>query len=100
MRKHFPIQQHFRNMQRIARHQRYERRHPDSPRKAHRRAVQAAVKQMRDKFYSRCASRTIKKRRSICADGPISQDELFSRSPSEVTMASDIDDNRPRYHPP
>jgi len=46
------MQSHITNMQKQARNQRYERRQPETPRKAHRRAVQAANKQMRERLYA------------------------------------------------
>ena len=47
---HILVPLHFRQMQKIARIQRFERRQPDTPRKAHRRAIQAANRQMREKL--------------------------------------------------
>ena len=93
MRKHIPIQQHFRTMQQIARKQRYERRQPDSPRKAQRRAVQIAVKQMKEKLYSRRSPR--KPRR--CRD---TRDGRRIVGSSGIMGASAITHVRPRYHPP
>jgi len=93
MRKHIPSQQHFRTMQQIARKQRYERRQPDSPRKAQRCAVQLAVKQMKEKLYSRRSPR--KPRR--CRD---TRDGRRIVGSSGIMGASAITHVRPRYHPP
>ena len=51
--KHRPMESHLRAMRRIARNQAKERNEPETPRKAHRRAVQAAVTEMRRKLYTK-----------------------------------------------
>ena len=51
--QHKPMKTHFRAMRCVARSQAKERQLPETPRKAHRRAVQAAVKAMRDKLYQK-----------------------------------------------
>jgi len=53
LRQHKPMQSHLRTMRREARAQAKDQRQPDTPRKAHGRAVQAAVKEMRDKLYAK-----------------------------------------------
>ena len=52
LRQHSTIKSHLRTMRREARSQAKERAQPMTPRKAHRRAVQAAVKEMRAKLYN------------------------------------------------
>ena len=53
-----PMESHLRTMRREARSQAKERAQPATPRKAHSRAVQAAVKEMRNKLYARCSNTT------------------------------------------
>lgn len=48
--QHKPMESHLRTMRRVARQQAKDRRLPMSPRKAHSRAVQAAVKSMRERL--------------------------------------------------
>ena len=52
MSQHKPMETHFRTMRREARQQAKDRALPETPRKAHRRAVQAAVKAMRERLYA------------------------------------------------
>ena len=62
LRQHKPIKTHFRTMRRDARNQAKERNEPETPRKAHSRAVQAAVKAMREKLYAKRTDTTRKKK--------------------------------------
>jgi hypothetical protein len=87
LKQHVPIPNHFKNMQKSARRQRYARRQPLTPRKAHSRAVQAAVKIMRDRLY---ASKEQTRLQSCIATRP-------SRAP--LTTRPSAHPN-PRYHPP
>jgi len=93
LRQHIPIQAHFRNMQRIARGQRFEKRqYRHSPNRAHRREVQAAIIEMRKKLYASkkiLPKVTLRRKRS-----PIQQPrvEILNMTPS--THPS------PRLHPP
>jgi len=52
MTQHKPMASHFRTMRKEARQQAKDRRLPSTPKKAHSRAVQAAVKSMRAKLYA------------------------------------------------
>ena len=53
LRQHQSMQSHLRTMRRVARQQAKDRNLPATPRKAHRRAVQAANKTMREKLYAK-----------------------------------------------
>ena len=53
LRQHKPMATHLRTMRREARSQAKERAQPITPHKAHSRAVQAAVKAMRQKLYAK-----------------------------------------------
>ena len=53
IRQHKSMTTHLRTMQQEARAQAKDRQLLETPRKAHRRAVQAAVKEMRDKLYQK-----------------------------------------------
>ena len=61
LRQHHTIQTHLRTMRLAARNQAKDRALPETPRKAHRRAVAAAVKEMREKLYSTRSTRTLAK---------------------------------------
>ena len=51
-RQHKPMEAHLCTMRRHAHSQAKERNEPATPRKAHRRAVQAAVQEKREKLYT------------------------------------------------
>ena len=53
LRQHQSIPSHFRTMRCVARQQAKDRHLPVTPKKAHRRAVQAANKEMREKLYAK-----------------------------------------------
>ena len=87
--QHKPMQSHIRTMRREARAQAKERQQPNIPRKAHSRAVQAAVKAMRDKLNAKKGAkkrRTSTARRSTLATGLGTPRPPFCPSP--------------RHHPP
>ena len=52
IKQHLPITTHLSNMEHTARRQAIDNKRPDTPRKALRRAVQLANKQMRNKLYN------------------------------------------------
>ena len=99
LKQHLPVTAHFRNMQKIARKQRYERRQPDTPRKAHSRRIQAANKQMRDRLYTKRIPVTKgrscnrKNKRNQCMPSHIVTRQA-RRSPDYAEHPS------PRQHPP
>jgi len=57
LRQHKPMHAHLRTMRREARSQAKERRLPVTPKRAHSRAVQAAVREMRIKLYTKRSTR-------------------------------------------
>ena len=61
LRQHHTIKTHLRTMRLAARNQAKDRALPETPRKAHRRAVAAAVKEMRAKLYSKRSNRNLAK---------------------------------------
>ena len=88
-------------MQKIARNQRYQRRQPASPQTGHRRAVQIAVKNMREKLYSRQAQRTSQRRRNVRPSGTItSQGGGIEAVSGGIILDHNIANPRQRYHPP
>mmetsp|Transcript_1987 Transcript_1987/g.3068 ORF Transcript_1987/g.3068 Transcript_1987/m.3068 type:complete len:602 (-) Transcript_1987:27-1832(-) len=92
IRQHKPMKTHLRTMRCEARSQAKERQLPETPRKAHRRAVQAAVKEMRDKLYmkkSRIPMKIPSKRKPRKKPNNSGQRQLFS-APSPPL----------RHHPP
>mmetsp|Transcript_5411 Transcript_5411/g.7978 ORF Transcript_5411/g.7978 Transcript_5411/m.7978 type:complete len:324 (+) Transcript_5411:1067-2038(+) len=64
LRNHLQIPSHFKHMQAISRRQEKERNQPLTPRRAHRRAVQLAVKAMREKLYASKKQRNNQRRRT------------------------------------
>lgn len=107
MKQHKPIQTHFRTMRREARQQAKDRRLPASPRKAHSRAVQAAVKLMRAELYSskkkrrRPANRK-KTSRAYQSGQDSSAADQASSSRHFHSSTGEIPSSRPplRHHPP
>ena len=96
LREHKPMPTHLRTMRREARAQAKARNQPATPRKAHSRAVQAAVKEMRNKLYSRRrtkSTRQSRKPRSTLRRTVLSADQNGQQS---------LTQDRPtlRHHPP
>ena len=81
-------------MRRLARHQAKERNEPETPRKAHRRAVQAAVKDMRQKLYTKRSSKpTHNKQRPP-------RRQLFAGDRRRLSSSLPIRHPPIRHHPP
>ena len=83
-------------MQKAARRQRYERRQPETPRKAHRRQVQAAVKLMKARLYAPKLKQTSRGRRS-------SRQPALHALKSVLLPATTVTARlrpEPRHHPP
>ena len=96
--QHKPMEAHFRTMRREARQQAKDRRLPSTPRKAHSRAVQAAVKEMRAKLYAPRNRQTRCSRRRVYHSR---QHVSVLRTPS-ASIGGDHQTIRPtpRHHPP
>jgi hypothetical protein len=97
LKQHISIPTHVSNMQNAARRQRYERRQPETPRKAHRRAVQAANKLMRERLYAPKANRNQQSRHPSRSKS--------SRPPHDATTIRPVTTDAtvhptPRHHPP
>jgi hypothetical protein len=97
LKQHISIPTHVSNMQNAARRQRYERRQPETPRKAHRRAVQAANKLMRERLYAPKANRNQQRRHPSRSKS--------SRPPHDATTIRPVTTDAtvhptPRHHPP
>ena len=93
LRQHKPMKTHLRTMRREARSQAKDRRLPETPRKAHSRAVQAAVREMRLKLYTKrhVSQQTRQHRRS----------KQFSlHQPTQSMRSLEQVSNRPRGHQP
>mmetsp|Transcript_2298 Transcript_2298/g.3492 ORF Transcript_2298/g.3492 Transcript_2298/m.3492 type:complete len:223 (-) Transcript_2298:1449-2117(-) len=95
--QHKPMHAHFRTMRREARTQAKERHLPSTPRKAHSRAVQAAVKEMRTKLYAPKVTTKTPKRASNKRNHHPS-----SFLPKSVISIQSLQSPRPplRQHPP
>ena len=59
LRQHHSMETHLRTMHREARNKAKERSQPETPRKGHRRTVQAANKAIREKLYSSKVARQL-----------------------------------------
>ena len=64
IKQHLPIPTHLTNMEQTARRQAIERMQPDTPCKAHRRAIQSANKQMREKLYQASSTKRNAKKKT------------------------------------
>ena len=106
LRQHKPMESHLRTMRKEARSQAKEHMQSASPRKVHSRAVQAAVKAMREKLYAKCqTSSTVKKKstRQVKCQGnrqpqqslPYSQQSMVSFLQPPITGLPIL-----RHHPP
>ena len=103
IRQHHSMKTHLRTMRREARAQAKERQLPETPRKAHRREVQAAVKEMKAKLYQkrRVISVQKSKRRKLnvlkTADG---KSQCVDRVCGNTKLT--VSAQRPplRHHPP
>jgi hypothetical protein len=97
------IPTHFRTMRREARQQAKDRTLPDSPSRAHSRAVQSAVRAMKDKLYAPKAKKTKhpkpqRKPRSKKKTGKLQREDSKSSSRATTTATTSARPLRP--HPP
>ena len=93
---------HLRTMRREARAQAKARNQPATPRKAHSRAVQAAVKEMRAKLYSKRATTSNKKSSKRKTRAPKAQNRGHTNTIHLSDMSQEPIQERPplRHHPP
>ena len=97
--QHKPLHSHLRTMRKEARNQAKERHLPATPRKAHRRAVQAAVKEMRDKLYN-WPKRSFRPRGTFLRR-PHRQSNKAAACPNNVSRSGvKCPRPAPRHHPP
>ena len=98
LRQHKPMEDHLRTMRRQARNQARERNEPATPRKAHSRAVQAAVRDMREKLYAKKANRGRHQysRGSSRTTSKVASTSASSSRGSRLTVRRP----HPRFHPP
>ena len=96
LREHKPMSTHLRTMRREARAQAKACNQPATPRKAHSRAVQAAVKEMRNKLYSKRRTKSTKQPRNPKSTH---RSTLFS---TDQNGQQSLTQDRPplRHHPP
>jgi len=99
--QHKPIESHFRTMRREARQQAKDRRLPISPRKAHSRAVQDAVKIMRAKLYAP-KGLDVKQRKRRRSDFGKSSKPRKARNDTTTLSTASTTTGQPslRRHPP
>ena len=101
LQQHKPMPSHLRTMRREARNQAKDRRLPSTPRKAHSRAVQAAVKLMRQRLYApRCTSTQARNRKHTGTR--LSKVVAFKSKPSSRSqiVKEAVVQPTSRYHPP
>jgi len=98
---HKPMSSHLRTMRREARNQAKDQRLPPTPRKAHSRAVQAAVKLMKQRLYApRCKSTQARNSRHPATR--LSKEVAYkSKTLSRSQIAKEtVVRSTSRYHPP
>ena len=101
VKQHASIKTHFRTMRREARSQAKERQLPETPRKAHRRAVQAAVKEMREKLYKKRRAITVTRSRRMTRNRLPSDGGETGKACGRRSRSSNTEQRPPlRHHPP
>ena len=100
--KHQSIDSHFRTMRRIARQQAKDRRSSASPRKARSRAVQAALKSMREKLYNFGGKASRPGKRHGYHQRMSAKRNIRRRKDSDLMTQRQLPVGGPaaRYHPP